>query len=207
MVDVYFPQQMARSGGCDICLEERPRRELQHVGCAHQQCNNCIQRNARQALESSPFRPAKCCQIFSMDIIRTYGGFTEGEVASYADRLEEVTNPRGSLYCYRCGTYIPFANRRPRIGVCTKCKKRTHTCKKCLAKSHRGACDQERLREARVAENHLLRKAEKEGWKSCPTCLHMVAKSKFSRISLSPFLMTFHIREVACDFSLRKYIP
>ncbi|KAI0450635.1 hypothetical protein F5B21DRAFT_507944 [Xylaria acuta] len=160
---------------CAVCNEEYPIKDLCGLSCSHWHCKNCFTGNVHVALKSKPFVPAKCCGVIPIELLQQFGALTANEVEQYKVKMEELTNPRGKLYCWGCATYIPNDRRTKRIGDCGVCGKRT--CKVCRAKSHFGVCDKTRIQADKDAEDHVYLLAESKGWKRCPNCLNLVQKN------------------------------
>ncbi|KAI0184006.1 hypothetical protein EV127DRAFT_375809 [Xylaria flabelliformis] len=160
---------------CAICNEEYPIIELHVLSCNHWHCRSCLRGNVRVALLSNPFVPAKCCTVIPAGLLRQFSGLTTNEIEQYKVKMEELTNPRGKLYCWGCAAYIPNAQRTKRVGDCSVCGKRT--CKVCRAKSHFGACDKTKTQADGEAEDGVYLLAELKGWKRCPNCLNLIQKS------------------------------
>ncbi|KAI1752582.1 hypothetical protein F4782DRAFT_500855 [Xylaria castorea] len=160
---------------CVICDEEYPITDLCSLLCNHWHCKSCLMRNARVALKSNPFIPAKCCGVIPTELLRQSGTLTANEVEQYKVKMEELTNPRSKLYCWGCAAYIPNDRRTKRIGDCSICGKRT--CKTCRAKSHFGACDKTKIQADGEAEDDIYLLAESKGWKRCPNCLNLIQKN------------------------------
>lgn len=160
---------------CAICDEEYPAKDISRLFCGHRHCRNCFKENVRRAFNSKPFVPAKCCAVIPNEILGQFGALTADEVKQYQVKMEELTNPRGKLYCWGCGAYIPTDRVTKRIGDCGQCGKRT--CKTCRGKSHFGACDKTKLQANRDAEDNVYMLAESNGWKRCPNCLNFVQKN------------------------------
>ncbi|KAI0593462.1 hypothetical protein F4775DRAFT_586794 [Biscogniauxia sp. FL1348] len=161
---------------CTICLDSFPASSIKRLTCGHSHCHGCIKLNARVALDSTPFSPAKCCHVIPRELLQRAEAFTDDEAKRYSNRMEELTNPHYKLYCWvsGCGAFIPAANQKKRVGECTECGKRT--CKVCRQKSHFGACDQGKLQEQQNSEDLVYKLAENKGWKRCPNCLNIVQK-------------------------------
>ncbi|KAI0866383.1 hypothetical protein F4860DRAFT_508777 [Xylaria cubensis] len=160
---------------CAICDEKYPIIELHVLSCNHWHCRSCLRGNVRVALLSNPFVPAKCCTVIPAGLLRQFSGLTTNEIEQYKVKMEELTNPRGKLYCWGCAAYIPNAQRTKRVGDCSVCGKRT--CKVCRAKSHFGACDKTKTQADGEAEDGVYLLAELKGWKRCPNCLNLIQKS------------------------------
>jgi hypothetical protein len=161
---------------CLICEEKHPRKDLFRSLCNHWHCLKCLKENALIALKSNPFTPARCCLVIPKESLGYVGALTEDELKQYSVKMEELTNPRRKLYCWGedCGAFIPLDSRKRRVGECASCGRKT--CKTCHAKSHFGACDQSKLKEAKEGVDEVYRLAESKGWKRCPNCLNMVQK-------------------------------
>ncbi|KAI1487023.1 hypothetical protein F5X96DRAFT_673061 [Biscogniauxia mediterranea] len=161
---------------CTICLDSYLPSSIKRLTCGHSHCDDCIKLNARVALESSPFSPAKCCHVIPRELLTRANAFTGDEAKRYSHRMEELTNPHYKLYCSAadCGAFIPVANQRTRVGECPECGKKT--CKACRQKSHWGPCDQEKLQEQKNSEDLVYKLAAHKGWKRCPNCLNIVQK-------------------------------
>ncbi|KAI1165100.1 hypothetical protein F5B18DRAFT_214363 [Nemania serpens] len=162
---------------CVICGEDYPRQDVYNVFCSHWHCRGCLKYNALVALKSShPFIPAKCCRVIPKELLHQLGALTDNELAQYTAKMEELTNPRVSLYCWGedCGAFIPSSNRTRRVGQCVQCGRRT--CKACRAKSHFGPCDGAKIQAMNEVEESVHHLAELKGWKRCPNCCSMVQK-------------------------------
>ncbi|KAI1183974.1 hypothetical protein F5B17DRAFT_443013 [Nemania serpens] len=178
---IYTPNRYrvpASGDACVICGEEYPRQELYDILCGHWHCKECLKSNALTALNSShPFTPAKCCFVIAKELLHELGALTGEELKRYTAKMEELTNPRGSLYCWGedCGTFIPSSSRTRRVGECVQCGRKT--CKSCRAKSHFGACDAAKMKAAKETEESIHQLAEVKGWKRCPNCSNFVQKN------------------------------
>ncbi|KAI1421651.1 hypothetical protein F5Y12DRAFT_800825 [Xylaria sp. FL1777] len=162
---------------CLACEEKYKPSDLYRLECGHWHCEDCLKENVRIALGSNPFSPARCCLVISIETLQEFGTITDGEYTLYENKMEELTNPRGKVYCWGedCGAFIPFANQKRRVGECTQCGRKT--CKACQAKSHFGPCDKAKLESSEGAEEKLHRLAERRGWKRCPNCNAIVQKN------------------------------
>ncbi|XXG98297.1 hypothetical protein Hte_004620 [Hypoxylon texense] len=170
----YVPSESATR--CDICFNMIGDRYLK-LDCRHNHCWECLRRNARVAMASVPFQPARCCaQLIPLDVLAMPGVLSNEETTQYYMRLEEHTSPLDRLYCYRpgCGAYVPRGMRGPRAGLCVRCMEKT--CRACKAKTHFGACDPAVLQAARQEAQGLHHLACRKGWKSCPGCNNIIQK-------------------------------
>ncbi|KAI0803997.1 hypothetical protein GGR55DRAFT_699195 [Xylaria sp. FL0064] len=163
--------------GCLVCEEQSKPENLYHLPCGHWHCQGCLRDNLRLSLASNPFRPAKCCLVLPGEVLQKYGVASNEESLRYKQKIEELTNPRSKLYCWGsdCGAFIPSADRKKLVGVCTQCGRKT--CKACHAKSHFGPCDKAGLQSARESEDRLYMLVEQKGWKKCPNCTSIVQKN------------------------------
>ncbi|KAB5535126.1 hypothetical protein GE09DRAFT_1227123 [Coniochaeta sp. 2T2.1] len=147
------------------------------VPCNHLWCSDCLTRVFDQALESKPFKPARCCVDIHPDILKAGGDPTAvaGHMDAYLVRLEEL-HCRNKLYCHdpTCSAFIPEVKRSHRVGTCPSCHAKT--CKKCKAKSHWGPCSEENLGRGVEGDEQLLALAEDKKWKQCPQCSATVEK-------------------------------
>ncbi|KAF2968553.1 hypothetical protein GQX73_g5049 [Xylaria multiplex] len=103
---------------CIVCQEKFNFRDLCLIMCGHPHCKDCLRRNASLALASNPFNPAKCCRVIPKESLHQFGALTHQELEQYSAKIEELTTPRGRLYCWACRAFIPAANRKKRVGEC-----------------------------------------------------------------------------------------
>lgn len=175
ILDIPLPRESPPDRECVACLQNAPFDRTTTLECHHIHCDDCLTTNVRLALGSAPFTPARCCGVISTDLIVRKNILTEDEGNTYIHKLEELTNPKPKIYCFECGTVISAVDRKMRAAECQNCARKT--CQQCKSKSHFGPCDAEKLKEARESDEYINQMAESKGWKRCPGCLNIIAKS------------------------------
>ncbi|KAI4866838.1 hypothetical protein F4820DRAFT_446711 [Hypoxylon rubiginosum] len=169
-------ERTERTKECHVCGDELWTRRMSLLHCEHFHCTPCLQRNARIALASMPFQPARCCTVISTDLLSSTRALVDHELMDYTIKVEEAVSTIDKLYCHSpgCGQYIPQGTRKNRSGVCIACY--TKTCKSCHGKTHFGPCNSATVQANREANDGLHQLAQSKGWKSCPNCRNLVQK-------------------------------
>lgn len=160
---------------CIICTSTFLESNMHQLSCRHWHCSNCVRHNVQNAMNTQPFRPARCCVALDLRIVRAL--LPSKLSAYYAWLVDEFDDP-ARMYCHRdgCGTFIPTAKRSKRVGVCPRCGNRT--CKLCGRRSHWGPCrgQEDQRQEKTTDETKLLALAKKYMWQRCPRCRYLVER-------------------------------
>ncbi len=171
---------------CAICTDSHAAGDMVRMGCAHYHCTRCLMAAFKLAMRSSPFVPARCCDVIPTLILRklvlpSTGGINISEIQLYREKMAEYAVPLDlKLYCWKtgCGAFIPAILRDKRGGTCRKCRART--CGTCGGQRHSGLCQVLKKKPQPTvddSEDRLRRIARRLGWKVCPQCKNMVEKT------------------------------
>ncbi|KAI9726184.1 MAG: hypothetical protein M1828_001857 [Chrysothrix sp. TS-e1954] len=168
---------------CSICFDDdltaKDTIRLKQCGCIW--CKNCIPRTFETSVSDKSRMPPKCCNnpILGTEVSR----FVDRQLQRrWNDAWLEFTSAN-KLYCPRpdCGVWIPDGYKKNiwsdqlkgyrKIGSCSKCGQLA--CAKCGKKWHTSpACTDEKN------EQLFKNMVQKFGWKECPFCKAVVAKTE-----------------------------
>ncbi|KAL2045042.1 hypothetical protein N7G274_002817 [Stereocaulon virgatum] len=155
---------------CLICTDHFVRAEMLRP-CKHWYCRGCLAGAFRNAYNSKPKKPFRCCQSdISVDLVmRELGAVFVRDYKAF--ELERSTaNP---LYCSNkgCADFLPPADIHGDNGTCRKCRRQT--CRHCRSRAHPGKLCSKDMETEKVK---VL--ANKQGWKACPGCSHMIMRNE-----------------------------
>ncbi|KAK1997829.1 IBR domain-containing protein [Colletotrichum falcatum] len=154
---------------CVGCLIDIDEEETFHAPCGHDYCHDCIG-ELFQACLTGEFRfPPKCCgEPLPTDL--DHDCIPADVMKRVRDKAIELSTPNRT-YCRQptCSTFIPKESINDDVATCPEC--RTTTCVLCKGAEHADfACKED------GATQELLKLAEINSWKRCPTCHALVER-------------------------------
>ncbi|KIW33312.1 uncharacterized protein PV07_00170 [Cladophialophora immunda] len=150
---------------CVVCMDPFFRVDVVSLKCRHSFCLGCLHEGLQNMFKTRI--EFKCCgHSVPLRAIRERGGLDADFLDILVVWLQEVhtANP---VYCpwEDCLAYIPASMVRQDYAKCLLCKKRV--CMGCRGKEHGGLCKRDKALQALI---------EKEKWKFCPACGHLVQR-------------------------------
>jgi hypothetical protein len=164
------------TGDCTACYtEDLSVTLLQVLPCGDAYCLPCLIHIFEISLSLASYFPARCCdEEIPLEAIETH--MHQSDVQRYRKKLLEHRT-RNRTYCSnrQCLEFIPPNSTSDGVepcygheAECPACKE--VTCTTCKAKRHTGACEKQ------VDLSQTLNLAEREGWKRCSRCRHLIEK-------------------------------
>ncbi|KAK1989245.1 IBR finger domain-containing protein [Colletotrichum cereale] len=161
----YHP---GRTAECVICRDVHDTRELyENHGCQHMYCADCLRDLFESSINDEALFPPRCCgHAISIDDIS--GQFSDEFVEIFhAKSVEYSTTDRTYCHVPTCSAFIPPATTQGDVGTCPDCQ--TRVCALYKGPEHQNhACIQD------AAAQEVLRLAEENNWKRCPSCQTVV---------------------------------
>ncbi|KAI0768475.1 hypothetical protein BD413DRAFT_479286 [Trametes elegans] len=169
---------------CVICRDgiEGP---VIHAPCGDKYDVGCLLDLYRAAMvDESLFPPACCRKPFNFDDIRIY---LDGNLTKLVERKTIEFGTEDRVYCHQptCSAFLGAATASAANLLCMACWK--YTCAHCKKAAHALS-----IRCATTEDAAVVALAEKEGWKRCPGCGHLV------ELSIGCYHMTCRCRHQFC---------
>jgi hypothetical protein len=173
---------------CGVCFDLFPTTSLFRIELcsnkAHLFCRLCHSAHLRAAVSERRGTPLQCMMdacaaVYCGGDARSF--LSPADAALFADLERRWKAGNRLRYCaaLKCGKDYVLKDGDETRFVCTKCK--AANCAQCRTLWHAGlTCEKfqalpEQLRSPEDA--HLLKLAQKEGWRQCPRCKNMIAKN------------------------------
>ncbi|EFQ30659.1 IBR domain-containing protein [Colletotrichum graminicola] len=190
---------------CVACFIVIGEEETFHAQCDHDYCLDCIGELFKACLTGEFQFPPRCCgEPIPIDV--DYDAVPAKLMKKVRDKAIELTT-LDRTYCRQptCSTFIPKESIKNDVASCPEC--RETTCIFCKGAEHADyACNEDE------ATQELLKLAEKNSWKRCPTCralverydgcLHMILLSMRRGVGRTPRL--YLMRAMESDTLLMK---
>ena len=156
--------QVFERSDCASCGDTYAIHLLQSTPCGHRYCRECICTLVRLSLADEQSFPPRCCkQPFGIDEVKQF--LTPELISEYGEKKQEYATA-SRIYCSdaRCSALLHPINisDQDKTGVCPHCF--VVTCTICKGAEHVGECPKDE------DIQKVMELAEREGWKSCPTC-------------------------------------
>ncbi|KAJ4135049.1 hypothetical protein NW768_004660 [Fusarium equiseti] len=155
---------------CMVCGEELLATDTLQTPCSHNWCRTCLVQAVELSMREESMFPPQCCQ---QAIPIEVGAFISQETF---DRFREKTIEFETVdrtYCNdtACSNFITPQSIAESEGIarCSRCG--LQTCPICKKAWHEGACAEDKWTQA------VVRLGEREGWKSCGNCKHLIQRS------------------------------
>ncbi|KAK1598186.1 IBR domain-containing protein [Colletotrichum navitas] len=191
---------------CVACFIDMGEEETFHAQCDHDYCHDCIGELFKACLTGEFQFPPKCCgEPIPIDI--DCDAVPAEVMKKVRDRAVELTT-LDRTYCRQptCSAFVPKESIKNDVASCPECWETT--CIFCKGAEHADyACKEDE------ATQELLKLAEKNSWKRCPTCrtlverhdgcLHMILLSMRRGVGRIPPLCL--MRGMKSDTLLMKY--
>lgn len=167
------PAQTNEGPQCAICMGSTTPRKSIHRQCGHRVCQRCISHVFTEVSKNRELFPPKCCKEIESNEVRH---FLSPELAkTYEAKRIEYTTPNPT-YCHvnKCSAFLPPSViwAEYKVGQCPEKKCAQWTCTMCKQRSHGwNPCPEDKeLRRTK-------RLAKKEGWRNCPRCNELIART------------------------------
>ncbi|KZL79873.1 ibr finger domain-containing protein [Colletotrichum incanum] len=143
--------------------------ETFHAPCDHHYCHDCLGELFEVSLTSEYQFPPTCCgEPIPTDL--DHDVIPAELMKKVNDKVVELST-QNRTYCRQltCLTFIPKESTRDDVATCSSCQ--TTTCTLCKGAEHADyACTED------AATQGVLKLAEKNSWKRCPTCRALVER-------------------------------
>ncbi|GKT47379.1 ATP-dependent RNA helicase DEAH11, chloroplastic [Colletotrichum spaethianum] len=156
---------------CVACLVGLAEADTFHALCDHKYCHGCLGELFEASLTSEYQFPPKCCGD-PIPIDLDQDGIPADLMNKVKDKVIELSTPNRT-YCRLslCSTFIPKESIKDDVATCPSCM--TTTCTICKGAEHADyACEEDE------ATQEVLKLAEKNSWKRCPTCRALVERNE-----------------------------
>lgn len=150
---------------CVACGEQNLPTELVAANCRHNYCRVCINELFEHALNGPPH----CCEApIALTLAEP---FLRADVIDRFVQRDVERNSRNVTYCHvsHCREPIPSSNIIGDRATCPSCGETT--CSICQSGTHDGDCPEDPVLRP------LMETAAREGWRRCPGCRAMIARS------------------------------
>ncbi|GKT85592.1 IBR finger domain-containing protein [Colletotrichum tofieldiae] len=166
---LYFEELQDDEHACVACLVGLSEAETFHAPCGHHYCHGCLGELFEASLTSEYQFPPRCCgEPIPADL--DHDVIPAELMEKVNDKVVELSTPN-RIYCRRatCSIFIPNESIRDDVAICPSCQ--TTTCILCKGAGHADyACTED------AATQEVLKLAEKNSWKRCPTCRSLVER-------------------------------